>query len=68
MKPRLRIEVVYMALQRPASREIMRKVATKDYTEYGDDNALLKDLAKIVDTALQAEIDRRKAGATEGTT
>ena len=52
----------------PASREIMRKVATKDYTEYGDDNALLKDLAKIVDTALQAESDRRKAGATEGTT
>lgn len=50
-----RLEVIYIALQRLDSREIMRKVIERDYTEYGDDNALLQELAKIVDVALEKE-------------
>lgn len=36
--PMTRLEVIYIALQRLDSREIMRKVIEKDYTEYGDEN------------------------------
>lgn len=68
MPHRPRLEVVYMALQRVRSREIMRKVTARDYTEYGDDNALLMELAKIVDAELKRELDRRKACELEGTT
>jgi len=50
-----RLEVIYIALQRLDSREIMRKVIERDYLEYGDDNALLQELAKIVDGALEKE-------------
>lgn len=69
MNTRSRLEVVYMALQRLRSREIMRRVSTNDFTEYGDDNALLKELAKILDAALRTEVDRRRSkGTKEGAT
>ena len=64
MKPRPRLEIVYMALQQLRSREIMRKVGTGDYLQRGEDNALLMELAKIIDTELQTEVDRRKAVAS----
>jgi hypothetical protein len=61
-KPRPRLEVIYLALQQLRSRDIIGKIGRREYTEYGDDNALLQELAKIVDEGLQEEIDRRKSG------
>lgn len=58
--PRPRREVVYMALQRVRSREIIKLVGSRQYLEYGDDNGLLKELAGIVDEALQREVERRR--------
>jgi len=58
--PRRRREVVYMALQRVRSREIITLVGSRKYLEYGDDNGLLKELAGIIDAALQAELERRR--------
>jgi hypothetical protein len=58
--PRPRREVIYMALQTVRAREIIGKIGRREYTEYGDDNALLQELAKIVDAGLQEEVERRR--------
>ena len=59
-KPRRRREVIYMALHTIRSREIIRIIGSRAYLEYGDDNALLRELTDIVDDALQKEVERRR--------
>ncbi len=58
--PRRRREVIYMALHTIRSREIIKIIGSRDYLEYGDDNALLRELTDIVDEALQREVERRR--------
>lgn len=57
-----RFQAVYLALSATRAREIIAIVGSGRCGSGGEENAFLQELALIVDDALQAELERRRAG------